>query len=157
MDLLSHLTVGNANELNAAYAADGYARVKGCPGVGKLECQINNFTEIETCTVTTTMGVGELSAINGIAGAYTEEVKVVHIVGTTSTEVQAKRLMIHHNLGPSPDHKVSFRSSGRIITNHLRFSRKFLATSDVLIRGWKMPRLLQEKSTCVLPCPEPSI
>ena len=25
--------VGNANELNAAYAADGYARIKGCPGV----------------------------------------------------------------------------------------------------------------------------
>lgn len=28
--------VGNANELNAAYAADGYARVKGCPGVRKF-------------------------------------------------------------------------------------------------------------------------
>jgi hypothetical protein len=27
------LTVGNANELNAAYAADGYSRVKRCPGV----------------------------------------------------------------------------------------------------------------------------
>lgn len=25
--------VGNQNELNAAYAADGYARVKGIPGV----------------------------------------------------------------------------------------------------------------------------
>jgi hypothetical protein len=30
------LTVGNANELNAAYAADGYSRVKGCPGVCEL-------------------------------------------------------------------------------------------------------------------------
>jgi TPP-dependent 2-oxoacid decarboxylase len=26
--------VGNANELNAAYSADGYARVRGLPGVG---------------------------------------------------------------------------------------------------------------------------
>jgi pyruvate decarboxylase len=43
---------GNCNELNAAYAADGYARVKsGSIGV-----------------VTTTFGVGELSAMNGIAG-----------------------------------------------------------------------------------------
>ena len=57
--------------------------------------------------VTTTMGVGELSALNGISGAYTEQVKVIHVVGTTSTTVQAKRLMIHHNLGPNPDHKVS--------------------------------------------------
>jgi len=52
------------------------------------------------------MGVGELSALNGIAGAYTEQVKVIHVVGTTSTDVQSKRLMIHHCLGPSPDHKV---------------------------------------------------
>lgn len=53
------------------------------------------------------MGVGELSALNGIAGAYTEQVKVIHVVGTTATEVQAKRLMIHHCLGPNPDHKVN--------------------------------------------------
>lgn len=56
--------------------------------------------------VVTTMGVGELSAINGIAGAYTEQVKVIHIVGTTSTAAQKQNLMIHHCLGPSPDHKV---------------------------------------------------
>ena len=37
------------NELNAAYAADGYARIKGYGAV------------------ITTFGVGELSAINGIA------------------------------------------------------------------------------------------
>lgn len=53
------------------------------------------------------MGVGELSALNGVAGAYTEQVKLIHIVGTTATHVQAKRLMIHHSLGPNPDHKVS--------------------------------------------------
>lgn len=52
---------GNANELNSAYAADGYARVKGIPG----------------CLVTT-HGVGELSAINGIAGAASEMIPVIH-------------------------------------------------------------------------------
>src|SRR5271155_2754042 len=40
------------NELNAAYAADGYARMRG---VG---------------AVCTTYGVGELAAMSGIAGAY---------------------------------------------------------------------------------------
>ena len=51
--------VGNANELNAAYMADGYARVNGL-GV-----------------VVTTYGVGELSAMNGIAGSYAENVPVL--------------------------------------------------------------------------------
>lgn len=70
--------VGNANELNAAYAADAYARIKG---IGSL---------------VTTFGVGELSAINAIAGAYAERAPVVHIVGTPPRVSQDKRLLIHH-------------------------------------------------------------
>lgn len=70
--------VGNANELNAAYAADGYARIKG---IGAL---------------VTTFGVGELSAINAIAGSYAEFAPVVHIVGTPPRASQDKRLLIHH-------------------------------------------------------------
>lgn len=73
--------VGCSNELNAAYAADGYARVKG---VG---------------VVVTTFGVGELSALNGIAGAYAEHVPVVHLVGTPSTATRAARAVVHHTLG----------------------------------------------------------
>ena len=42
--------VGNANELNASYAADGYSRVKGGLGV-----------------VITTFGVGELSALKYVS------------------------------------------------------------------------------------------
>ncbi|KAM0438555.1 hypothetical protein ACHAPT_001305 [Fusarium lateritium] len=84
--------VGNTNELNAAYAADGYARTKDCPGA-----------------ITTTMGVGEMSALNGVAGAYTEQVKVIHVVGTTPTEAQKNRAMIHHCLGSNPDHRRVIR------------------------------------------------
>ncbi|KZL82969.1 thiamine pyrophosphate enzyme [Colletotrichum incanum] len=72
------LWVGNTNELNAGYAADGYARIKG---IGAL---------------ITTSGVGELSAINAIAGAYAERAAVVHIVGTPSRPSQDARLMLHH-------------------------------------------------------------
>lgn len=75
------LWVGNANELNAGYAADGYARMKG---LGAL---------------VTTYGVGELSAINAIACAYAERAPVVHIVGTPPRASQEARLMIHHTLG----------------------------------------------------------
>lgn len=63
--------VGNTNELNAAYAADGYARTR--KGAG--------------CVVTT-HGVGELSALNAIAGSMTEQVKVIHVVGQTSLRMQ---------------------------------------------------------------------
>jgi pyruvate decarboxylase len=80
---------GNTNELNAAYAADGYSRVSN--GVG--------------CLVTT-HGVGELSALNAIAGSMTEEVKVIHVVGQTSLKMQKNRMMIHHSIGFSPDHQV---------------------------------------------------
>ncbi|KAI1160637.1 thiamine diphosphate-binding protein [Nemania serpens] len=70
--------VGNANELNAGYAADGYARIKG---IGAL---------------VTTFGVGELSAINAIAGAYAERAAVVHIVGTPDRLTQDGRKLVHH-------------------------------------------------------------
>ncbi|KAI0431269.1 thiamine pyrophosphate enzyme [Xylaria sp. FL1042] len=73
--------VGNCNELNAAYAADGYARVKGMGAI------------------VTTFGVGELSAINGLAGAYSEMVPVVHIVGCPSTISQRNGMLLHHTLG----------------------------------------------------------
>lgn len=70
--------VGNCNELNAAYAADGYARIKGLSAL------------------VTTFGVGELSAANGIAGANAERAPVVHIVGTPPRPLQSTRALMHH-------------------------------------------------------------
>jgi indolepyruvate decarboxylase len=73
--------VGCCNELNAAYAADGYARIRG---VGAIN---------------TTYGVGELSAANGIAGAYAEHLSVFHLVGMPTMAAQADRALVHHTLG----------------------------------------------------------
>ena len=61
--------VPSANELNAAYAADGYARRKGA-GI-----------------VCTTYGVGELSALNGLMGSMAERLPVFHLVGTPSLRI----------------------------------------------------------------------
>ncbi|CAG8367855.1 unnamed protein product [Penicillium salamii] len=72
---------GNANELCAGYAADGYARVKG---IGAL---------------VTSFGVGELSAINAIGAAYSEKAPVVHIVGTPPRAAQNAGACLHHSLG----------------------------------------------------------
>lgn len=47
----------------------------------------------------TTFGVGELSAINAVAGSYSEYVPVVHIVGTPSTVSQKNGMLLHHTLG----------------------------------------------------------
>lgn len=47
----------------------------------------------------TTFGVGELSAINAMAGAYSEHIPIVHIVGCPSTIAQRDKLLLHHTLG----------------------------------------------------------
>ncbi|CAH6722373.1 pyruvate decarboxylase [[Candida] jaroonii] len=86
---------GNANELNAAYAADGYSRIK------RLACLV------------TTFGVGELSALNGVGGAYAEHVGLLHVVGVPSISSQAKQLLLHHTLG-NGDFTVFHRMSNNI-------------------------------------------
>ncbi|WP_370546176.1 thiamine pyrophosphate-binding protein [Edwardsiella tarda] len=73
--------IGNCNELNAAYAADGYARLHGL------------------AALSTTFGVGELSALNGIAGAYAESLPLFHLVGMPASGVQAAGKLVHHTLG----------------------------------------------------------
>ncbi|KAJ7343564.1 thiamine diphosphate-binding protein [Mycena albidolilacea] len=92
--------IGNSSELCAGYAADGYARAaalarttaspqSAVPRVGAL------FT---------TYGVGELSAINAVAGSYAESVPVVHFVGTPSRRQWRSTACIHHTLGDGRMH-----------------------------------------------------
>jgi indolepyruvate decarboxylase len=73
--------IGCSNELNAAYAADGYARVRGC----SMLC--------------TTYAVGELSALNGVMGAKAERSCVFHLVGMPAMRSQRVGQVIHHTLG----------------------------------------------------------
>lgn len=80
--------VGTCNELNAAYAADGYARIRG----------IGAFSS--------TYGVGELSAVNGVAGAFAERVPVVVITGSPATANFHTRPLLHHTLG---DYQIPLR------------------------------------------------
>jgi indolepyruvate decarboxylase len=73
--------IGCANELNASYAADGYARIRGA------------------AMLATTYGVGELSAINGVMGAKAERSLVFHVVGMPSYQHQRVHKITHHTLG----------------------------------------------------------
>lgn len=88
---------GNANELNAAYSADGYART-AFPGHNGLD-KTTTTGRGKVGVVVTTFGVGELSALNGIAGCFAERLPVVHIVGTPSTSAQGDHALLHHTLG----------------------------------------------------------
>lgn len=72
--------VGMAGELGASYAADAYGRTRG---FGAL---------------LTTFGVGELSAINGVAGAYAERVPLLHIAIGPTQETERAGSLVHHTM-----------------------------------------------------------
>lgn len=86
--------IGSTNELNAGYAADGYARIKGYGAM------------------VSTYGVGELSAINAISGAMAENVPVMKIVGVPSTKHIEKKTLLHHNLAD-----VNYRAFEKAYSN----------------------------------------
>ena len=83
--------IGCTSELNAGYAADGYARLRG---YGAL---------------VTTYGVGELSAINAVAGSFAENVPVCHIVGLPSSKNIENKALLHHNF-QEPDYKTFLKT-----------------------------------------------
>ena len=75
--------IGCANELNAAYAAEGYARTKG---VG---------------VVVSTYGAGELCTFGGIAGAHAENSKIISLTGMPGlSEWNGHRM--HHMISEQP-------------------------------------------------------
>ncbi len=74
--------IGCCNELNAGYAADGYARATG--GLS---------------AVVVTYMVGGLSTINAIAGAYSDDLPVICISGGPNYLDDRERHIIHHTVG----------------------------------------------------------
>ena len=72
--------VGTCNELNAAYAADGYSRLNG---LGALAV---------------TNAVGAMGAINGVAGSYSEHVPVICICGSIPLRSIERGLGMHHTM-----------------------------------------------------------
>jgi indolepyruvate decarboxylase len=72
--------IGTCNELDASYAADGYARLNGLGGL------------------LVTHGVGALSAFNGVAGAYAERVPLVCVCGSLPLKFVHRGAKLHHSL-----------------------------------------------------------
>lgn len=102
--------IGTCNELNAAYAADGYARIRGAGAFS------------------TTYGVGELSAINGVAGAFAERVPVVVITGSPATIHFRNRPLLHHTLG---DYQIPMKMYQKITVASTQLDSGETAPSEI--------------------------
>lgn len=72
--------IGTCNELNASYAADGYARLNGL------------------AALIVTQAVGALSAINGVAGSCAEHVPVICVCGSIPLRSIERGLGMHHTM-----------------------------------------------------------
>ena len=70
--------IGTCNELNAGYAADGYARLKGAGAA------------------VVTYGVGGLSILNAAAGAFAEHVPLIIISGAPPASRRESGALMHH-------------------------------------------------------------
>mmetsp|Transcript_9215 Transcript_9215/g.24323 ORF Transcript_9215/g.24323 Transcript_9215/m.24323 type:complete len:614 (+) Transcript_9215:83-1924(+) len=69
------------NELNAGYAADGYSRAKG------------------VSAVFVTFTVGGLSAINAVAGAYSDDLPMLVVSGGINSNDIGSNRVLHHTTG----------------------------------------------------------
>jgi indolepyruvate decarboxylase len=102
--------IGTCNELNAAYAADGYARIRG----------IGAFSS--------TFGVGELSAINGVTGSFAERVPVVVITGSPALINFSTQPLLHHTLG---DYQIPLKMYEKITVASTQLVSAETAPSEI--------------------------
>src|SRR5262252_2219038 len=112
--------VGTCSELNASYAADGYARLNG---LGAL---------------LVTNGVGPLSAINGIAGSYSEHVPVIAIAGSIPLRSIDRGLGMHHTMADGNwDHFLN--ASAHVTAGHARLTPRNAATEidRLILTAWR--------------------
>ncbi|CAK9837008.1 pyruvate decarboxylase [Schizosaccharomyces pombe] len=73
--------IGCCNELNCAFAAEGYARSNG------IACAVVTYS------------VGALTAFDGIGGAYAENLPVILVSGSPNTNDLSSGHLLHHTLG----------------------------------------------------------
>jgi len=112
--------VGTCSELNASYAADGYARLNG---LGAL---------------LVTNGVGALSAINGIGGSCSEHVPVVCIAGSIPLRSIDRGLGMHHTMADgSWDHFLN--AYAHVTAAHARLTPRNAAMEidRLILTAWR--------------------
>jgi indolepyruvate decarboxylase len=112
--------IGTCSELNASYAADGYARLNG---LGAL---------------LVTNGVGALSAINGVAGSYSEHVPVICISGSIPLRSIDRGLGMHHTMADGTwDHFLG--AYAQVTAAHVRITPRNAVTEidRLILTAWR--------------------
>src|SRR5262249_38132186 len=115
--------IGTCSELNASYAADGYARLNG---LGAL---------------LVTNGVGALSAINGVGGSNSEHVPVICIAGSIPLRSVERGLGMHHTMADgSYDHFLD--AYARVTAAYARLTPRNAATEidRLILTAWREKR-----------------
>lgn len=100
------------NELNAGYAADGYARIHG------------------VSALFVTFSVGSLSAINAVAGAYAENLPLLLISGGPNTNSIQDAEILHHTLG-NEDHLFVRDMYDRVTAHSVRIHKPENAATEI--------------------------
>jgi indolepyruvate decarboxylase len=120
--------VGNCNELNAAYAADGYARLNGISGLIVAN------------------GVGAWSAINGIAGAYSEKVPIICVCGSVPLNSRNRNPLMHHTSADT-DYDAVLRGYAQVTAAQTRLTPQNAASEidRLILTAWqrKLPVYLE--------------
>ena len=123
--------IGTCSELNASYAADGYARLNG---LGAL---------------LVTNGVGPLAAINGVGGSFSEHVPVICISGSIPLRSIDRGLGMHHTMADgSYDHFLN--AYAHVTAAHARLTPRNAAIEidRLILTAWreKLPVYLEVPS-----------
>ncbi|KAG2499244.1 hypothetical protein HYH03_002823 [Edaphochlamys debaryana] len=110
------------NELNAGYAADGYARKRG------IGC------------VCVTFCVGGFSALNAVAGACSEDLPLIVISGGPNSQDHASNRILHHTTGLN-DYGQQLRAfkectCAQVVIQHIEDAHALLdmAISEALLK-----------------------
>src|ERR1700761_5237684 len=112
--------IGTTGELNASYAAVGYAPLNGLGAV------------------LVTNGVGALSAINGVGGSYSEHVPIICIAGSIPLRSIDRGLGMHHTMADgSFDHFLDAYT--HVTAAHARLTPRNAATEidRLILTAWR--------------------
>src|SRR5215471_11735380 len=115
--------IGTTSELNASYAADGYARLNG---LGAL---------------LVTNGVGALSAINGVGGSYSDHVPVICIAGSIPLRSVERGLGMHHTMADGTwNHFLN--AYAHVTAAHISLTPRNAATEidRLILTAWREKR-----------------
>ncbi|WP_281612788.1 thiamine pyrophosphate-binding protein [Flammeovirga sp. SubArs3] len=105
--------INSRNELNATYAADGYAKLNGFGAVA------------------VTFGVGSLSTTNALAGAYADNTPIVVICGAPNrnTSKTLGRKQLHHLIDQDLD--TSLKVMSNFTVGSIRLENSETATEEI--------------------------